>query len=143
MRVVLDTNVLVSGLLSPFGTPAQVVRLAASGVVRLCYDTRLVSEYRQVLARPAFAFAAAPVEALLTHLVAQGEPADARPLLTRLPDPDDEPFLEVALAAAADCLVTGNLRHYPAAACAGMPVLSPSGFLDLHRERWSSGPEQP
>lgn len=57
----------------------------------------------------------------------------ARPLKLRLPDPDDAPFLEVALAARADALITGNLRHYPTQARQGMAVLDPASFVD----RWS------
>jgi len=50
------------------------------------------------------------------------------------PDPDDEPFLAVAEYTDA-VLVTGNLKHFPAKACAGVQVLSPRGFLDHLRDR--------
>jgi predicted nucleic acid-binding protein len=58
-----------------------------------------------------------------------------RPLSQSLPDPDDEPFLEVALAAQAECLVTGNKVHYPADLCQGRSVFSPSEFLAFYRKR--------
>jgi putative PIN family toxin of toxin-antitoxin system len=52
MKVVLDTNVVVSGLLQPKGNPAQVLALALAGAVQVCYGQRLLAEYAEVLARP-------------------------------------------------------------------------------------------
>ena len=140
MRIVLDTNVLVSGLLSPFGPPGDIVRLIAAGEVRVCYDARIMDEYREVLSRPVFRIAPGRVESLLHQIAADGLLVAARPLAVPLPDPDDEAFLAVALAGSARCLVTGNLRHYPQPVRRGMPVLSPRDFLDLYREAGSPAP---
>ncbi len=139
MRIVLDTNVLVSGLLSPFGPPAEIVRLVSAGSLTLCLDARILTEYAEVLARPRFSFDPDAVSALLDYIDDRGQNVAAAPLDTRLPDPDDEPFLEIALACGADCLVTGNLRHFPAEACAGMRVVSASEFVGLFRRRSGSG----
>ncbi|MBI4229249.1 MAG: putative toxin-antitoxin system toxin component, PIN family [Planctomycetes bacterium] len=136
MRIVLDTNVLVSGLLSPYGPPGELVRMAAAGRLILCHDARILAEYREVLARPKFGFDREHVDAVLVQIHAAGEAVAAGPLPRRLPDPDDEPFLEVALAAGAACLVTGNLRHFPAAARSGMRVVSPAWCVErIRRER--------
>ena len=48
MKVVLDTNVLVSGLLNPYGPPGRIVQLAAAGELQLCLDARILAEYREV-----------------------------------------------------------------------------------------------
>ena len=56
MKIVLDTNILVSGLLSSQGNPAQVLTLALAGAVQACYGERIVAEYAEVLARPRFKF---------------------------------------------------------------------------------------
>ena len=133
MRIVLDTNVLVSGLLSPFGPPGEIVRLVSTGLISLCLDARIASEYRDVLSRPKFAFDADAVATLLDYLESSGEMVASEPLATRLPDPDDEPFLEVALAALADVLVTGNLGHYPPGARVGAAVLSPAELVEQYR----------
>jgi uncharacterized protein len=133
LRIVLDTNVLVSGLLSPFRPPGQIVRLVSAGTVTLCLDARVFSEYDEVLARPRFGFDPDAVAALLDYIDFTSEVAAARPLAVRLPDPDDEPFLEVALACGADCLVTGNLAHFPKESRAGVTVLSPAEFVDRVR----------
>ena len=140
MRIVLDTNVLVSGLLSPFGPPGDIVRLVAAGALRTCYDARILDEYREVLSRPVFRIAGDRVESLPHQIAADGLLVTARPLAVRLPDPDDEVFLAVALAGDARCLVTGNLRHYPKPIRHRMPVVSPRDFLDLYREADSPAP---
>jgi putative PIN family toxin of toxin-antitoxin system len=134
LRIVLDTNVLVSGLLSPFGPPGEIVRLVSSGLMSLCLDARIVAEYHDVLARPRFGFDDEAVADLLAYLESSGEMVASAPLAMRLPDLDDEPFLEVALAGAADCLVTGNLSHFPPAARAGVAVLSPAELIDRYRK---------
>ena len=132
MRIVLDTNVLVSGLITPFGPAGDIVRLLAVGTIRACYDARILGEYREVLSRPAFRIAAERIEALLDQIEADGMLVTARPLAARLPDPDDEMFLAVALSGNARCLVTGNLRHFPDESRRGLPVVSPRRFLDLY-----------
>jgi putative PIN family toxin of toxin-antitoxin system len=133
MKIVLDTNVLVSGLLQPFGPSGQIVRLVASGELVLCHDPRILAEYREVLFREKFRFDPERVEALLDQIRAGGIPVMARPLGVRLPDPDDEPFLEIALAGGAQCLVTGNSKHFPIEGRQGAQVLSPREFIELSR----------
>ena len=95
MKIVLDTNVLVSGLLSPFGPPAEIVRLVTIEAVQVCYDLRILVEYRQVLLRPIFPFSPEQVETLLNHIETTGLLVGAHPLPEHLPDPDDEVFLAV------------------------------------------------
>jgi putative PIN family toxin of toxin-antitoxin system len=133
MRIVLDTNILVSGLLQPFGPSGQIVRLVASGELVLCHDPRILAEYREVLLRKKFRFDPERVSALLEEIMANGIPVAARPLAIRLPDPDDEPFLEIALTGAVQCLVTGNAKHYPAEARHGVEVHSPRSFIEIYR----------
>jgi len=135
MNVVLDTNVLVSGLLSPFSPCGEIVRMLATGDLKLCLDARLMIEYKEVLHRPRFAFEHNLVADLLDHLFRSAILVSGLPLPLSLPDPDDNPFLEVALAVPAECVITGNLRHFPVRLMRGMKVLSPREFLDLFRKR--------
>lgn len=135
MKVVLDTNVVVSGLLSPFGPPGEIIRMVASGVLELCYDARILSEYQNVLVREKFPFDQAYVEDLLEQIKACGNVTTGKPLVKRLPDSDDEPFLEVALGGKAQYLITGNLKHYPVKKREGMQVVSPAEFLEIYRKK--------
>ena len=130
MRIVLDTNVLVAGLLSPHAAPARVVQAVVAGHVRVCFDSRIVAEYRQVLARPKFGFNQDLAEEVVDWIEASGELVAPPPLSISLPDPDDVMFLEVAMAAKADHLVTGNVRHYPAGKRHGVSVIKPGQFVE-------------
>jgi predicted nucleic acid-binding protein len=114
VRIVLDTSVLVSGLLNPFGTPADVVRMVVSGSVTLCVDARILLEYAEVLARPRFAFPPGTVHTLLDLIAADG--------------------LVVAAT---------HLAHYPPAARAGMAVLAPAEFLRAFRLGPERGTQPP
>lgn len=134
MRIVLDTNVIVSGFLSPYQAPGAIVRMASDLTLRLCYDARIFSEYEEVLARHKFGFKSEKVEAFLEQVKVRGERVVAKPLSKPLPDQTDQMFLEVALAGKAECLVTGNLKHFPRAFCQGMSVFSPPNFLDFYRK---------
>ncbi len=132
MIVVLDTNVIVSGLLAPYGPCAAILRLVLSGEVSVCLDTRILCEYEQVLHRPKFGFDSENISALIEYLEWFGTSVVALPLPVSLPDPDDAPFLEVARTAGADCLVTGNTRHFPKKYRSGVQVVSPAEFLDVY-----------
>lgn len=133
MNIVLDTNVLVSGLLTPFGPCGEIVRMVSSGEVTLSLDARILIEYQEVLDRPKFKFDKDKVAALLDHIEHRGVTVASSPLRQPLPDIDDEPFLEVAIAARAICIVTGNQVHFPTELCQGVMVLSPSDFLVFYK----------
>ncbi len=135
MKVVLDTNVVVSGLLSPFGGPGEIIRMVASGDIELYYDARILCEYREVLLRPKFSFNQIYIEDLLGQIKTRGYIVAAKPLSKRLPDTDDEPFLEVALAGKAEYLITRNLKHYPANKQQGILVVPPEKFLEVYRKQ--------
>ncbi|HLF86533.1 MAG TPA: putative toxin-antitoxin system toxin component, PIN family [Nitrospiria bacterium] len=135
MNIVLDTNVLVAGLLSPFGPCAEIVRMVSSGELVLFLDARILAEYREVLHRPKFKFDKEMVDAALDYIEHSGLTAASSPLLQSLQDPDDEPFLEVAIAGKATCLVTGNQAHFPVRFCQGVKVFSPSEFIGFYKKK--------
>jgi uncharacterized protein len=135
MNIVLDTNVLVAGLLSPFGPCGEIVRMVSSGKVALSVDARILSEYDEVLHRPKFEFEEDQVTTLLDHIERRGHKVASSPLLHTLPDPDDRPFLEVAIAGQVACLVTGNQSHFPPKLCMGVKVLSPNQFINFYKKQ--------
>lgn len=113
IRAVVDTNVLVSGLLSPAGKEALILRAIHQGLVRACCSAAILKEYAAVLARPKFAFPPDEIEAVLAMLEDKGELVQPAPSPVSSPDPGDTKFLDCALTARADVLVTGNKRHFP------------------------------
>lgn len=133
MRIVLDTNVLVSALLNPFGAPGRVLDLILAGSVRIVYDDRILAEYREVLLRPRFGFEKQHVQRLMEYLIFTGEGVSAAPMAVEAPDLDDLPFAEVAVSGNADALVTGNPGHF--SFVHQPPVLSPAEFLQFWLEK--------
>lgn len=130
MRAVLDTNVLVSGLITKGGTCAQIVDLLLEEAFDACVDGRVLQEYEAVLPRPKFRIRPARVDITLDYLRDEAEVVSPMPLAIELPHDSDLPFLEVAAQARA-VLVTGNPRHFPEDRRTGVTVLSPREFLDL------------
>jgi uncharacterized protein len=134
VNIVLDTNVLVSGLLSPFGSPGDIVRMVSSGKLILSFDARILTEYTEVLQRPKFKFDKDKVIVLLDYIKNNGQTVSSSPLSNSLPHHDDEPFLEVALAGKAACLVTGNLGHFPVSLRKGIKIFSPGEFPIFYKK---------
>ena len=135
MKIVLDTNVLVSGLLTPFGSSGEIVRMVFSNELTLFLDARFLSEYRDVLHRPKFSFNTDDVAVLIEFIKYYGQFVSGIPLSNPLPDRDDEPFLEVAIAGNVKALVTGNAAHYPVSLREGVRLFSPAEFIGFYRKR--------
>lgn len=134
IRIVLDTNVLVAGLMSDKGPPGQIVDLIITGEIEVACDPRILAEYREVVARPALRIKQSDAEDVLQHIESTALRVEPGRWPEVLPDPDDEPFLAVAEAARAICLVTGNVRHFPPKACGSVRVLTPRQFVDSLNE---------
>ena len=131
MRVVIDTNVLVSGVINPHGAPGRLVEAVLAEALTVLYDDRIMSEYRAVLRRPAFGFHRADVDALLGFIDMTGELAPAPHLAVVLPDPTDLPFLEVAAAGHADALITRNGKHFkPRRGRHDVDICTPGAFVE-------------
>jgi putative PIN family toxin of toxin-antitoxin system len=136
VKIVLDTNVLVSGLLNANGNPARILNLVLSGALQICHNNAILSEYREVLARPRFKFDPLRTADVLEKLAIDGIEIDASAFVDLgLPDPDDEPFLAVALASSSDFLVTGNIAHFPLAKRHGCSVTTPAEFIAVWNSR--------
>lgn len=133
MRVVLDTNVIVSGVLTAGGTCARILDLVADGVLALAVNDHILAEYDRVLHRNELNIPPVDAATVMELIRSVADPAAAVPLPVRLPAPDDAPFLEVA-AATESILVTGNSRHFPKKAREGVVVLSPAALLKLLRQ---------
>jgi putative PIN family toxin of toxin-antitoxin system len=123
IRVVLDTNVVVSALLRSGGLPEAVFNLAIGGEIQACVSEPILAEYEDVLRRARLAIHPDKVAVALARIRAAA--SLVQPLAAAL-DPDDNVFLECAEAARADYLVTGNRRHFP----------------DRWRETWIVTPRQ-
>jgi len=129
IRVVLDTNIIVSALLQPIGPPAQVFVLAIGGSIQLCVTGSVYAEYEEVISRPRLQRDKNVIAGTLQNIRDKGLWVRSAETVRACPDPDDDIFLECALAAQADYLVTGNLKHFPPS-WAGTKVVTPRQLLD-------------
>lgn len=115
IRVVLDTNVVVSAFLQPLGIPAAVLRLGLARTLEICVSEPILAEYEEVLLRPRFGLEPKDVKAGTSAIRAASLLVRPKHIVTVCTDDDDNRFLECAEEADADYLATGNLRHFPKA----------------------------
>lgn len=112
MLVVLDTNIIISGILSPSGNPGRVLDLMINKLIMPCFDSRILTEYEEVLLRPKFHQSKADVRVLMNFIRDVGVSVVPKPLEVTFTDEDDKMFYEVAKHCDA-MLITGNLKHFP------------------------------
>jgi putative PIN family toxin of toxin-antitoxin system len=113
LRLVIDTNVLVSAALKPAGLQRTVLLLATTKPARLYVSPPILEEYSEVLARPELRIRKGLRIELLQLLKNRSYTISPTCHLKVASDPDDNVFLECADAARADYLITGNQRHFP------------------------------
>ena len=119
-HVVIDTNVLVSALLSARGVQTPTVQILEGvfrGVLIPLYNEEIIAEYEDVLYREKFGFDKGTVRLILSEIKRIGVHVEAAPTGESFPDPDDRVFFETALAFHHEnsdtYLVTGNSKHFP------------------------------
>lgn len=132
---VIDTNVLVSALLSSHEDAAtvQVIGKLFSGEVIPLYNGDILNEYNKVLRRNKFHFSEAIVSALIQTIEKYGESVEATPSGEIFTDKKDLPFYEVVLGKQDEdtYLVTGNKKHFPKRAF----IVTAREFLEILNQK--------
>jgi putative PIN family toxin of toxin-antitoxin system len=113
LRLVVDTNILVSAALKPQGLQRTVLILAITRPVTLYVTEAVLEEYQEVLARAELKIRRGLQQQLLQLIKNRARLVRVVRPLQVAKDPEDDKFLECADAARADYLVTGNQRHFP------------------------------
>ena len=133
MRAVIDTGVLVSGLIRPQGMIGEVLRSLRDGHFVIIYTTPIVVEVIDVLGRPSFRakYQIQPddVTTLVNLIRLRGELVVPQITITDCRDPKDNKFLETAIESNADALVTGDSDLLVLHPFQGIPILRPAEFL--------------
>jgi putative PIN family toxin of toxin-antitoxin system len=106
IRVVLDTNILVSALLQPLGPSAQIFLLALAGAIQLCASGPIYAEYEEVISRPGFKLNQATITVMLQTIREKALWVRPAERIQACSDPDDDIFLECAPAARAPYLIS-------------------------------------
>jgi|ERR1700675_4319532 uncharacterized protein len=128
LRVVLDTNVVVSALLRPEGAPAAILDAATSKQFRCFVSESLIDEYGEVLARDNLRLDQHRVARFIKALREVAILVRPREKVVVARDPDDDKVMECAVEARADFVVTGNTRDFPLQ-FHGVRVVTPRDFL--------------
>lgn len=132
--VVVDTNVLVSALLTdnPNSATAQIVKFLLEGIIVPLYNDTIIEEYTDVLGRKKFNFNPKIISDLLSTLQIVGLKTDPTKVDDEnFPDKDDIVFYEVRMSMDDSYLVTGNLKHYPKKPF----VVTPAQMLTILKEK--------
>jgi putative PIN family toxin of toxin-antitoxin system len=134
LRVVFDANVFISALLSPRGSPAQLLRLWVGGAFDLVVSPLLLAELERAFSYPKLTRAVNPdearafVEELRNSAVLVADPSDVESGVTR--DPKDDYLVALARAASANVLVSGD-PHLTDVPGLQPPVLTPRELLEI------------
>jgi len=113
LRLVIDTNIVVSAGLKPEGLQRTVLILAMTKPAQMYVTQEILAEYQEVLARPEFKIRKGLRQQLLQLIRNRARIVHSSSALRVAKDTDDNKFIECADAARADYLVTGNPRHFP------------------------------
>lgn len=135
MRIVMDTNILVSALITPFGNAARILDMVLLGELQVLHDDRILSEYSEVLLRPNFSFEERDVDDLLSFIDTEGLKVASVPVSYSVIDKDDIPFIEVAVSGTAEALITGNKRHFKGAITKKIRIMNPDEFLKFWQNK--------
>ncbi len=136
IRAVIDTNVLVSSLLSPSGNEALIVLAISQGLLTPCFSDEILREYEGVLSREKFSFPRDEVDALIRLLREEGEIVVPGSKLAGLPDPDDEKFVGVRPCCRCRFSRDREPASFPANRC-GVAIVNAAGLLDRMTLDWS------
>jgi putative PIN family toxin of toxin-antitoxin system len=135
VRAVVDTNVLVSALILPCSRVGPVLFRLRNGEYTLLYAQPLLEELVDVLNRPRirrkYRLTNADIEAVVGLILLRGEAVTPQRRIIACRDPEDNMFLEVAVAGQADVIVSGDDDLLVLHPFEGIPILTPVGFLQM------------
>lgn len=130
LKLVVDTNVVISALLKPESNPALIMSLILRGDCRLCVTEKVFSEYEEVSGRGKFKkLDQASVREFLSTLRSRALWVVPKVTIDVAQDPDDNAFLECALESKADFLITGNVHHFREEKFHRTSIVTPAEFL--------------
>jgi putative PIN family toxin of toxin-antitoxin system len=130
IRVAVDTNVVVSGVLVDEGLPASILDLAANKAILMIVTADVLAEYENVLRRPRFRISQSRIGQVLSVIRKTSLLVETGRTLSISRDEADNRFYECAEAGKADYLITGNTKHFPLNH-KGTKIVTPREFIEL------------
>lgn len=142
IRVVLDTNIVVSAYLNQDGFPFFILKLALAKRLQMWVSAPILAEYGEILQRKSSLLDQRRVKLMLTFIREASKIANPTVRLSETSDPDDNVFLECAQAAKAHYLITGNTNHFPTR-WKYTEVVTPRRFINVWEEMRRGGAHSP
>jgi len=129
MRLVMDTNVIVSSFINPDGKPSLIMKTILNRKAELCYNSAILSEYESVMLRPKFSDKIDPchIQQFINLIRSIGISFNPPSSKIELSDESDRIFYDTAKESGS-LLITGNLRHFPKEAF----IMLPADFLERY-----------
>lgn len=133
LKIVLDTNVLISGTLTPFNPPGQILlALAKPNFLKLLISKDIFNEYQNVLNRKKFNLNKTKINELLKHLKRISMIIAPKIKLHILEDIEDNKFLECAQEGEADYIITDDIKHFKSLKkYKTAKIIIPADFLNI------------
>jgi len=134
MRAVVDTNVIVSGLIRPLGAPGEILRAIRDRRFVPLVSSEILEEIIDVLSRPwlhdKYGVDDDSVKAFLRLLLVRAELIEPHSQVRRCRDPRDDKFLEAAIDGHADRIVSGDADLLALASIEGIAIVEPADLLE-------------
>jgi len=135
VKIILDTNVFISGIFFS-GPPAQILKAWKDRKIQIVLSTEILNEYRRVAEELSEKFPSVNIESILEILTVYCELVETTGVsITVSEDPDDDMFLECAIACNGKIIVSGDKHLLKLSGYEGIDVLKPRDFVDTYLKR--------
>ena len=135
MRIILDTNVLVSGIFFS-GPPSEILKAWRDGEVKLVLTPAIIDEYVRVASLLANKFSGIKITPILTLIIANSDIIHPPPFPNEIcEDPDDDKFLACALASESSTIVSGDKHLLKLSGFRGLEILTPRAFTEQYLKK--------
>jgi len=135
LKVVLDTNVLVSSIFFS-GPPAQILNAWHTGHVQFVLTSEIIDEYFRVADILSGKFASVEISPILTLIITHSEIVQTPPLAQQVcEDPDDDKFLACALGSDCKIIISGDKHLLKMSGYRGITVITPRAFVEQHLKK--------
>jgi len=127
IKIVLDTNILVSSQMCAKGYPSEIVTLIRKNKLQPYYNTEIMNEYNRVLRYPRLQITHREISVIINLISRKGFAMEIAKSILEMPDEDDRVFYDLHKAAKA-ILITGNIKHYPSE----NSIMKPADFMKYY-----------
>ena len=126
-KIVIDTNVIISSVLSPSGNPAEIMRMLDNGGAQIYYCQNILDEYKKVLSYERLKIDKSTQRDIIAKVKENGVLINPPKSDVPMPDESDRIFYDTAKRAGA-VLITGNMKHYPSEPF----IMTPTVYLNIN-----------